>query len=110
MTRYPKSGRGRKWTVAELRAIGDSWLGHVLADGGGLLGTVRRGTGSAVTIHFRYGYKRSGKKAWHYCGTWPLVSLEAIRTARDAAYEVLKRGADPNEKRLADRIEERERV
>lgn len=51
-----------------------------------------------------------GRVAWHYCGTWPLSSLETIRTARDAAREALKRGADPNEKRQADRIEERERV
>lgn len=39
-----------------------------------------------------------------------LASLESIRSARDAAREALKRGADPNEKRQADRIEERERV
>lgn len=110
MTRYPKSGHGRKWTVAELKAVGEAWRGDALADGDGLLGTVRRAADGRITIHFRYGYKRQGKKAWHYCGTWPLTSLEGVRAVRDAARDALKLGADPNEKRHADRIEERERV
>ncbi|MBE7418402.1 MAG: tyrosine-type recombinase/integrase [Ideonella sp.] len=110
MTRYPKSGRGRRWTIVELKAIGAAWRGDSLADGDGLSGTVRTGDGGTVTVHWRYAFKREGRVAWHYCGTWPLVSLEAIRAARDAARDALKRGADPNEKRLADRIEERDRV
>ena len=110
MTRYPKSGRSRRWTVAELKAVHAAWSGDVLADGDGLSGTVRTADGDAVTIHWRYAFKRGGRVAWHYCGTWPHTSLESIRAARDAAREALKRGADPNEKRQADRIEERERV
>lgn len=110
MTRYPKSGRGRKWTVAELKAIGLPWRGDSLADSDGLVGTVRIADATAITVHWRYAFKREGRVAWHYCGTWPLVSLEGIRATRDAAREALKRGADPNEKRQADRIVERERV
>jgi integrase len=110
MTRYPKSGRGRKWTVAELKAVGAAWRGDSLADGDGLSGTVRVSDAGAVTLHWRYAFKRAGRVAWHYCGTWPLVSLETVRAARDAARDALKRGADPNEKRQADRIDERERV
>ena len=110
MTRYPKSGRGRKWTVAELKAIGPAWKADTLADGEGLSGTVRSSDGGAVTVHWRYAFKRNGRVAWHYCGTWPIVSLEAIRLARDTARDSLRRGADPNEKRQADRIEEREKV
>lgn len=110
MTRYPKSGRARRWTVAELKAIGPTWRGDTLADGDGLSGTVRTADGKAITVHWRYAFKREGRVAWYYCGTWPLASLESIRNARDAAREALKRGADPNEKRQADRIEERERV
>jgi hypothetical protein len=41
MTRYPKPGRGRKWTVAELKAICEAWQSNALADGDGLLGTIR---------------------------------------------------------------------
>jgi integrase len=110
MTRYPKSGRGRRWTVAELKAIGAAWRGDSLSDGDGLNGTVRAGEADAITVHWRYAFKREGRVAWHYCGTWPLTSLESVRAARDAAREALRRGADPNEKRQADRIEVRERV
>lgn len=110
MTRYPKSGRARRWTVAELKAIGAAWRGDILADGDGLNGTVRTADGKSVTVHWRYAFKREGRVAWYYCGSWPLASLESIRAARDTAREALKRGADPNEKRQADRIEERERV
>ena len=111
MTRYPKSGRGRKWTVAELKAIPADWRGDALRDGDGLVGAVRFIAGDSVPrVHFRYEYKRESKKAWHYCGTWPMSSLEAIRRARDEARETLKRGLDPNAKREADRIEAREQV
>jgi integrase len=111
MTRYPKSGRGRKWTVAELKAIPADWRGDALRDGDGLVGAVRFIVGdSAPRVHFRYEYKRDGKKAWHYCGTWPMSSLDAIRRARDEARVTLKRGLDPNAKREADRIEAREQV
>jgi len=110
MTRYPKSGHGRRWTVAELKAIGASWHGDTLADGDGLSGTVRLGDGKAVTVHWRYAFKRERRVAWHYCGTWPVTTLESIRAARDAARDALKRRVDPNEKREADRLAERERI
>ena len=41
MTRYPRGGKGRKWTVIELKAIGPSWKGDTLSDGDGLVGVVR---------------------------------------------------------------------
>jgi hypothetical protein len=47
-------------------------------------------------VHFRYEYKRERKKAWHYCGTWPTATLDAIRRARDEARDTLRRGIDPN--------------
>jgi hypothetical protein len=73
MTRYPKPGRGRKWTVAELKAVPPDWRGDALRDGDGLVGAVRFIVGdSAPRVHFRYEYKREGRKAWHYCGTWPM--------------------------------------
>lgn len=110
MTRFPKSGRGRKWTVAELKVLPRDWKGDALADGDGLVGVVRVSADEALRVHFRYGYKREGKRAWHYCGTWPSASLDAIRRTRDHARDTLKRGLDPNAKREADRIEAREQV
>jgi integrase len=111
MTRYPKSGRGRKWTVAELKAVPTDWRGDALRDGDGLVGAVRFKDGdTACRVHFRYEFKRDGKKAWHYCGTWPNTSLDAIRRTRDEARATLRRRVDPNAKRDADRIEEREQI
>ena len=110
MTRYPKSGKGHKWTVAELKAVPPAWAGDTLRDGDGMAGTVRGVSAGPATIHFRYAFKRDGRKAWHYCGTWPSSSLDAIRKVRDQARERLKRGLDPNATRSAERIEERGRV
>jgi integrase len=110
MTRFPKSGRGRKWTVAELKAVPREWQGDSLSDGDGLVGVVRVSGTEAPRIHFRYGFKRDGKRAWHYCGTWPIASLDAIRRVRDEARETRKRRVDPNARRNADRVEERELI
>jgi hypothetical protein len=110
MTRYPRSGKGRKWTVAELKAIPTAWNGDSLADGDGLVGSVRVAHDGTVSIHFRYGLKWAGKRAWHYCGTWPTASLEQIRSTRDHARAQLKSGLNPNEARTASRIERRVQV
>ena len=69
MTRYPKSGRARRWTVAELKAISATWRGDILADGDGLSGTVRTADGQAITVHWRYAFKREGRVAWYYYNT-----------------------------------------
>lgn len=110
MTRYPKSGKGRKWTVAELKAISPAWRGEVLADGDGLVGEVRVAGDGSVAVHFRFGFKWGGKKAWHYCGTWPTTSLEQIRDIRDQARLGLKTGLNPNAARKAERIEVQAKV
>ncbi|MBN8509229.1 MAG: tyrosine-type recombinase/integrase [Burkholderiales bacterium] len=97
--------------MSELKAIPSEWRGDALRDGDGLVGVVRFVAGdSGPRVHFRYEYKRGGKKTWHYCGTWPAASLDAVRRARDEARGILRRGLDPNAKRDADRIEAREQV
>jgi integrase len=110
MTRYPKSGKGRKWTVAELKAITTAWRGDVLTDGDGLVGEVRVAGDGSIGVHFRFGFKWAGKKAWHYCGTWPTTSLERIRDVRDQARLGLKSGVNPNAAREAERIEAQAKV
>lgn len=110
MTRYPKSGKGRKWTVAELKAIAPAWRGDLLADGDGLVGEVRVAGDGIVAVHFRFGFKWAGKKAWHYCGTWPTTTLEQIRDVRDQARLGLKTGLNPNAAREAERIEAQAKV
>jgi hypothetical protein len=41
MTRYPKSGKGKKWTLLELKAIPDAWAGDTINDSNGLVGDIR---------------------------------------------------------------------
>jgi len=50
MTRYPKRGKGARWTVKELEAVPAEWVGDHLADGDGLTGEIRiqRGTMAVV--------------------------------------------------------------
>lgn len=110
MTRYPKSGKGRKWTVAELKAVSAGWRGDVLADSDGLVGEVRVAGDGNIGVHFRFGFKSNGKKAWHYCGTWPTTTLEQIRDLRDQARLGLKSGLNPNAVRIAERIEVQAKV
>lgn len=104
MTRYPRSGKGRKWTVVELKSIPPAWRGDSLSDGDGLIGEVRVNTGGTVSVRFKYAFKWTGKVAWHQCGTWPTVNMEAIRRQRDTARDKRKAGINPNDHRKADRI------
>lgn len=110
MTRYPKQGKGRKWTIKELAAIDVAWRGDTISDGDGLSGEVRVASDGAITIRFKYAYKSEGKVSWHQCGTWPVRSLEAIRAERDHARGQLKQGVDPSDQRKADRLEAQAKV
>lgn len=105
MTHYPKSGKGKKWTQLELKAIPNTWVGEVLSDGDGLSGEIRSGTDKAISVRFRYAFKWAGKVCWFQCGTWPVQTLESIRTARDDARRLLKQGINPVEKRKAVKLE-----
>lgn len=110
MTRYPKQGRGRRWTVKELEAVSAAWKGDTLSDGDGLSGEVRLSDGGAVFLPFRYAFKWEGKVTWHYCGSWPTTSLEAIRVERDRARALVKSGVKPTDAKRAAKIEAQARV
>jgi len=105
MTKYPKSGKGNKWTNNELKAITSSWNSFTLNDGESLVGTVYVTSAKTVSIKFRYGYKRGQKKHWHYCGTYPDTSISEIREERDRARSVHKQGIDPKTEKKASKIE-----
>lgn len=105
MTRYPKSGKTRKWTLLELKAIPSDWRGDTLQDGGGLSGEVRVATDSSVSVRFKYAYKSMGKVRWFQCGTWPMIGLEEIRGNRDRARESLRVGKDPTTQKQAEKIQ-----
>jgi integrase len=105
VTRYPKSGKGSKWTVVELRAVPLEWKGDTLSDGSSLSGEVRLSASGDVSISFRYGFKLDGKKAWHYCGMYPTIDMASIRSIRDDAKKLVAGGIDPRSKKKSDRID-----
>ncbi len=103
MTRYPKSGKGSKWTIKELDAIKSEWKGDTLNDSDGLSGEVR--FSEAVSIHFRFAFKWLDKVAWHYCGAYPANDMVAIRDERNKARDLVKAGVDPRTEKKAAKIE-----
>lgn len=106
MTRYPKGGKGKKWTIKELDAIAADWKGDTLNDSDGLSGEVRFHEKSAkVSIHFRCAFKCQGKLAWHYCGTYPTIEMTDIRAERDKARKLIGEGVDPRVNKVAAKIE-----
>lgn len=108
MNRYPKAGKGNKWTIKELEAIPISWKGDTLSDGDGLSGDVRFSPDGELLISFRYAFKWLGKVSWFFCGSYPANDLSDIRLARDSARELVKQGVDPRVKKVANKIENRE--
>jgi integrase len=104
MTRYPKKGKGTKWSTKELDAIGLDWNGDQLSDSDGLFGKVRVNSGK-TSIAFNFAFKWQGKTVWHYCGTYPTNSLGEIRAERDKARSLCKQGIDPRAQKVAARIE-----
>lgn len=105
MTRYPKAGKGHKWTVRELAAVAPAWKGDTLSDGGGLSGEVRLTADGAVTIRFKYAFRWADKVSWYQCGTYPAVDMAEIRSRRDKARDLVAEGVNPNDEKKAARIE-----
>lgn len=110
MTRYPRAGKGKKWTVKELEAISIDWKGDTLSDGEGLSGQVRFNSTGGILIPFRFAFKWEGNVNWFYCGSFPANDLSAIRQARDDASDLVKQGIDPRVKKIANKIESRNAV
>ncbi len=103
MTRYPKSGKGCKWTIKELAAIKPEWKGDTLSDGEGLSGEVRYS--GSVSIHFRYAFKWVNKVTWQYCGAYPTNDMTVIREERNKARDLVKAGIDPRANKKVVKIE-----
>jgi integrase len=104
-TRYPKQGKGSRWTELGLKAVPSAWKGDYVADGEGLTGEVRVASEGRVSINFKYGYKWLGAGEKHYCGTWPDVTLAAIRAERNRARALVKSGVSPSDAKRAAKIE-----
>jgi len=93
--RYPKGGKGSKWTIRELQSISDTWKNDTLSDGNGLTGAVRCSRDGAISVRFQYPFKWEGKLRWYQCGTWPTIDLIQIRQNRDDARTKIKNGLNP---------------
>lgn len=104
-TRYPKSGKGRPWTIRELQSISADWHGDTLSDGEGLSGEVRISKDGKTSIRFKYAFRWESKIRWYQCGTWPTIDLALIRTNRDEARIKLKAGINPITDKAAAKIE-----
>jgi integrase len=102
MTRHPKSKK--RWTTLELKAIPAAWAGETLSDGDGLSGDVRVAKDGSISVRFKYAFKWAARVAWYQCGTWPKLGMEAIRTTRDNARELLRQGVNPRDHTRAERI------
>lgn len=77
ITRYPKAGKGKKWTTLELKAMPPAWRGDTLSDGDRLIGEVRVANDQSVSARFKFAFRWDSKIAWYPCGTWPNVSMAA---------------------------------
>lgn len=85
-----------KLTALGLKALTPASVGQTVKDGGGLWGVVRKGAAAdtvGVTFYYRY---RMGERSRDFtCGTWPALSLTAIREARDDARKLVANDVDP---------------
>lgn len=104
-TRYPKSGKGKPWTIRELQTIPADWQGDTLSDGDGLSGEVRISKDGKVSVRFKYAFRWETKIRWHQCGTWPTIDMASIRDNRDEARSKLKQGINPVTDAAAAKIE-----
>lgn len=107
MTRYPKRGKGARWTVKELEAVPAEWVGDHLADGDGLTGEIRIQRGTMAVV-WRYAYRMGDKVKRFYCGSWPERTLDEIRSARNKARADIKAGRNPSAVRDLEKAQVRE--
>ena len=105
MTRYPRAGKGSKWTIRELNAIPAEWHGDTLSDGGGLSGEVRLLKNGNISIRFKYAFRWEGKLKWYQLGTYPGIGIADIRAERDRARQLVAEGINPVDSKKATKIE-----
>jgi integrase len=112
-SRYPGDNvlnKGKKWNVKQLQAIPASWSGDMVSDGGGLNGEIKVNKDGKVSISFRYTYRYEGRIKKFYCGTFPKITLESIRTNRDQARNSVRQKIDPKTFQEALEIQHKEKL
>lgn len=93
-------------TVKELGALTAEDAGKRITDGSGMFGMVRttRQTKMPISVDFEWRFKLNGRSRQVRIGSWPKISLKALRDTRDKLAAEVKSGSDPIERRAAERL------
>ena len=95
-----------KLTVKELEALRASDQGKTLREDNGLIGAVwARSKG--VSVKWEWRYRFNGKVRQTTLGTWPALTMPAIRSERDRLAAIVHEGRDPAEEKRAARLKAR---
>jgi len=113
MRHQPLYEWGHKWghfmarlTEVQLKALRAADDGARLSDGDGVFGVIYAKADGDVSVRFTMRYKAGGKSRDVRLGTWPKVSLRAMREERDRVRTEIKDRIDPLERRLAGRLKD----
>lgn len=95
-------------TVKELEAMTAADAGRRIQDGGSMFGTVRitRQQKAPLSVDFEWRYKFQGRSRQIRIGSWPKISLKAIRDIRDQLAAEVKSGTDPIERKAMARLKQ----
>lgn len=93
-------------TVKALEALRGSDHGKRLPDGGSMFGMVRAtpDTKNPVSVDFQWRYKLNGKTRQVRIGSWPKITLKAMRDERDRLAVEVKSGIDPVQRKATAKL------
>lgn len=92
-------------TTKALEALKEANNGDRLSMGESLYGKVRAGKDGVVSVYVDWRYRFNGKVKTLAIGTWPTLSLKALRDRRDELQTELRNGIDPAERMRVQRLE-----
>lgn len=93
-------------TTKALEALRSQDDGKRLPDGGSMFGTVRATPDAKnhVSVDFQWRYKFNGKTRQVRIGSWPKLSLKALRDERDRLAVEVKSGTDPVQRKATEKL------
>lgn len=93
-------------TTKALEALRGTDDGKRLPDGGSMFGMVRAtpDTKNPVSVDFQWRYKLGGKTRQVRIGSWPKMSLKALRDERDRLAVEVKSGTDPVQRKATEKL------
>ena len=93
-------------TTKALEALRGTDDGKRLPDGGSMFGIVRTtpDTKNHVSVDFQWRYKLGGKTRQVRIGSWPKMSLKALRDKRDRLAVEVKSGTDPVQRKATEKL------